>query len=75
MKKLSHILSLLLVSFLLNGCTLMMEDFEIPEEERGVDEPYTEVLPDDALNARPRIPLSGRWSVPISISSPFTADS
>ncbi len=47
MKKLSHILSLLLVSFLLNGCTLMMEDFEIPEEERGVDEPYTEVLPDD----------------------------
>lgn len=27
---------------LLNGCTLSMEDFSIPEEERGMDEVYTE---------------------------------
>lgn len=27
------------------GCTLMMDDFDIPEEEKGKDEPYTEVLP------------------------------
>ena len=27
---------------LLNGCTLTMEDFSIPEEERGMDEAYTE---------------------------------
>ena len=27
---------------LLNGCTLSMEDFSIPEEERGMDEIYTE---------------------------------
>lgn len=27
------------------GCTLMMDDFNIPEEEKGKDEPYTEVLP------------------------------
>ncbi len=26
------------------GCTLMMDDFDIPEEEKGKDEPYTEVL-------------------------------
>jgi len=36
------ILPLLATIFLLNGCTLSMEDFSIPEEERGMDELYTE---------------------------------
>ena len=46
MKKLYIFLSLLLVSAGIVSCTLMMEDFEVPEAERGVGEPYTEIIPD-----------------------------
>lgn len=46
MKKLLDILVLAFVSVTFFGCTLMMEDFEVPEAERGVDAPYTEVIPD-----------------------------
>lgn len=35
-------LPLIATIFLLNGCTLTMEDFDLPEEERGMDEAYTE---------------------------------
>ncbi len=34
-------LPFLAIFFLLNGCTLSMEDWVLPEEERGKDEPYT----------------------------------
>ena len=52
MKKLYNILSLLLIAFAVGSCTLTMEEFEdpatgsdIPEELRGVDEPYTYNIP------------------------------
>ena len=47
MKKSFHFLPLILASLFITSCTLMMEDFEVPEAERGVDEPYTIELPDD----------------------------
>lgn len=53
MKKLYSILALLLIAFTFGGCTLSMEEWlddpatgEVPEELRGVDEPYTEIIPD-----------------------------
>lgn len=53
MKKLYNILALLLIAFTFGGCTLSMEEWlddpatgEVPEELRGVDEPYTEIIPD-----------------------------
>ena len=53
MKKLYNILALLLIAFTFGGCTLSMEEWldepatgEVPEEKRGVDAPYTEIIPD-----------------------------
>ena len=52
MKKLYSILALLLIAFTFGGCTLSMEEWlddpsagEVPEELRGVDEPYTYNIP------------------------------
>ncbi len=42
MKKSSYILFSVFVIAILGGCTLSMEDLSIPEEQRGVNEPYTE---------------------------------
>ena len=48
---------------LLHSCTLMMDDFDIPEEEKGKDEPYTEVLPIGSVTYKydeKTTPLNGR---------------
>lgn len=48
---------------LLHSCTLMMDDFDLPEEERGKKEPYTEVLPIGSVTYKydeKTTPLNGR---------------
>lgn len=45
------------------GCTLMMDDFDLPEEERGKEEPYTEVTPAGNITYKydeKTTPLNGR---------------
>lgn len=44
MNKLRNSFIFLFLSWLMAGCTLMMEDYSIPEEERGVGEVYTEEI-------------------------------
>src|SRR3712207_1011621 len=41
MKKPFYILALLVVSALFGGCTLSMDEYLMPEEDKGVYEPYT----------------------------------
>lgn len=42
MKKIFNILAIFLSPFLLGNCTLILDELEIPEEEKGVGRPYTE---------------------------------
>lgn len=45
MKKNIQYTLLVLLAMLMAGCTLSMEEYEITEENKGVEEPYTEVSP------------------------------
>ena len=47
MRKLYYIIILFLSTCLIGGCTLVLDEMEnyVPEEQRGIDEPYTEVIP------------------------------
>ena len=47
MRKLYYLTILLFISFAFGSCTLVLEEIDdyVPEEMRGIDEPYTEIIP------------------------------